>query len=142
MEEDGLLGEYWNYNPENDPSGAYGISLTDRIIQRYGSIEKAPKRVDKKNEEGKDNSKQNELEKKIEFIKRVDGMGINPDCIFLNRDVKETLIRQYKGKTKLNRKGQNHDKENKMDYFSHCSDAKLGLIFRDLYRSFSKAVKK
>ena len=147
MVEDGLIREYWNYNPENDPSGAYGISLTDRVIQRYGSIENVPKLIDKKDERIKNvnvikRGKDGELEKKLEFIRRVDEMGINPDSIFLNRDVKKGLIRQYKGYTKLNREGQNHRKNENGEYLSHCSDAKIGLVFRDIYRSFSKEVKK
>lgn len=119
------------YDPERDISGsaggAYGHYLADKLIEK---------------KEIENLEKEKELEKKFEFIKKVDGMGINPDSIFLNRDIKENLIREYKGYTKLNREGQNHNKGEKGDYLLHCSDAKIGLVFRDIYRSFSKALGK
>lgn len=42
MKKDSLIEEYKNYNPEKDPSGAYGISLANQIEQKYGSVENIP----------------------------------------------------------------------------------------------------
>jgi len=63
MGEDSLLKEYLHYNPENDPNGAYGISLTDWAIERYGSIENAPKLI-------KINKEKNSLEKTLEILNK------------------------------------------------------------------------
>lgn len=141
MVEDGLLEEYFNYNSEKDPSGAYGHSLADRVLERYGSFQNIPKII-KTDESREFSEKDSELEKKTEFIRIVDGMQINPNCIFSQRDIKESLIRKYKGNTRISRKEQKHKEKEKRDFLSDCSDAKIGLIFKDIYYSFLKNLKK
>lgn len=141
MVKDSLLEEYFNYNPEKDPSGAYGHSLADRVLERYGSLQNIPKRI-KTGENKEVSEKESELEKKAEFIRIVDGMQINPESIFSHRDIKENLIRKYKGYTRLSRKEQKYKEKEKGDYLSDCSDAKIGLVFKDIYHSFLRDLKK
>ncbi len=40
-----LYEQYRNYNPDEDPSGTYGISIIDRIIKRTGNLRGAIKWV-------------------------------------------------------------------------------------------------
>lgn len=127
MVKDSLIEEYNKYNPEEDFNGAQGIELANQLIERYGSIENVPKLIDKKNKEDKLIKKENDLEKMLIFIKRVNGMDINPDTFFVDRDTKEKLIREYKG--------------NK-DYFSNLSNYQLGITFKRLYNSALKKTKK
>ena len=141
MVKDSLLEEYFNYNSENDPSGAYGHSLADRVLERYGSLQNIPKKI-KTDESREFSEKDSELEKKIEFIRIVDGMQIDPNCLFSHRDIKENLIRKYKGYTRLSRKEQKHKEKEKGDFLSDCSDAKIGLVFKDIYYSFLRDLKK
>jgi len=118
------------YDSERDISGRaggnYGHYLADQII-----FEKEIETL----------GKENELEGIIGFIKLADGMEINPDDLFSNRDVKERLIRKYIGYTSLNFSGQKYKKKEKGIPLSECSDHKIGLVFKKLYCSISKKMK-
>jgi hypothetical protein len=119
------------YDSERDilgrAGGAYGHFLADGVLfsREIESLEK-----------------ENELEKKAKFIKIVDGMNINPDCIFKNRTEKEELIRKYRERYRMKKNVQGQGTIEQVDFYSRCSDARIGVIFRDLYRSFSKALNK
>lgn len=127
-----LEHECKKYNPDVDLEGSgekdLGHSLAERMIQKYGDIEKIPKIISKDKEDKKAESpkKENNLEKGLIFIQRADGLGINPDNLFANRDAKETLIREYKG-----------DKE----YLPNFSDYRIGTIFKNLYYALKKSKK-
>lgn len=88
--------------------------------------------------------KESELEKKLEFVKRVDSLGINPDDLFSHRMEKEKLIQEYKGYTRLNVSGQKQNENGKSrgESISDCSDHKIGLVFKSIYYSVLKKLKK
>ena len=58
------------------------------------------------------------------------------DLEFDDREIKENLLRDYKRYNKLNSFGKYKE------IFEHCSDAKLGLAFKNNYRSALKKIKK
>ena len=76
------------------------------------------------------------LENEIEFVKAIKTSRINVDNIFDDREIKENLLRDYKRYNKLNSFGKYKE------IFEHCSDAKLGLAFKNNYRSALKKIKK
>lgn len=121
MAKDGLLNEYYNYleNPESIPSDAYAKSLVNRVIIKYGSIEKAQELI---NIEKK---RRTSLENKINFIKTADEMHLNPDELLENRADKENLILKY---------GYPND-PNKGDFLAKYSDEKLGEFYKKIYYS-------
>jgi hypothetical protein len=118
------------YDSERDilgrAGGAYGHFLADGILF---------------NKEVEALEKENELEKKAKFIQMVDGMNINPDSIFKDRIEKEKLVREYRERNRVKKNIQNQNRIEQVDFYSRCSDARIGVIFRDLYRSFSRALK-
>jgi hypothetical protein len=126
-----LEDEYLKYNPDMDLEGSgekdFGHNIAENMIQTYGSIEKIPKLISEKNKEGKALKKENELEKITIFVNRANGMSLNPDAVFTNRDAKEMLMRELKG-----------DKS----YFSSFSDHRMGTLFRSTYYSALKKLKK
>lgn len=126
-----LEEEYLKYNPDIDLEGSgekdLGHNLAESMIQKYGSVENVPKLIEKKGKEGKLFKKENELEKRAIFVNRANGMSLNPDAVFADRDAKEMLIRDLKG-----------DKP----YFSSFSDYRIGMIFKSNYHSALKKLKK
>jgi len=40
-----LYEQYRNYNPDEDPSGAYGIRIIDNLVKRTGGLRRATKWV-------------------------------------------------------------------------------------------------
>jgi hypothetical protein len=86
--------------------------------------------------------KGNELEEKLEFIKKVKEMGVNPDDVLSQRDIKEKLIKDYKGYTRLSVSGQKYKENEKGEALLDCSDHKIGLAFKNLYYSALKKSKK
>ena len=141
MVKDGLLDEYRKYmeDPEKIPSDAYGQSLVTRVIQRYGSIERA-QRILSREGEGREEKKTKSIENKVSvdenksnLIKFSDLMQLNPDRIFDNRKDKERLIRKY-GYPKLHAEYQ----EGKSDFLSELTDAQLGNLFKRTYYSVKK----
>lgn len=141
-----LLRKYLNYDPNKDPNGSYGMTLTDAVIERYGSIENVPSLLKKGNVEGmslQELKEKSMLEKRLIFLARVDGMQLNPNAPFKNRAEKEDLLRKYKRYSKCNKRANNVDGDLMCegDFYSRCSDGKIGIIFRDFYNS-CKALKK
>lgn len=126
-----LEDEYSKYDPDMDLVGSgekeLGHSLAERMIQKYGNIENMPKLVTKKDEEAKLAKKENDLEKALIFVKRANGMSVNPDNFYSDRLAKEQLIREYKGDKK---------------YLTNFSDYQLGAAFKSVYYSALKKTKK
>jgi len=145
--ENSLLRNYFNYSPDNDPNGNYGIALTDAIIKIYGSIENVPSLLKMGSVEGmplKKLKEKSELEKRLIFVARVDGMQLNPKALFQNRAEKEDLLRKYKRYNKCSKRANNSNEDlmHEGDFYSKCSDCKIGLIFRDFYLSCKTSNKK
>jgi len=143
----GLLRKYFSYNPNADPNGSYGKMLADAVIERYGSIENVPSLLKKRNVEGMSLQELKEkgmLEKKLTFLARIDGMQLNPEALFQNRAEKEDLLRKYKRYNKCSKMANNSNEDlmHEGDFYSRCSDCKIGLIFRDFYRSCKTSKKK
>jgi hypothetical protein len=135
--EDNLEKACEDYDSERDISGlaggAYGHYLADRLM-----YEKSQNYLEEK-AELEDKS---ELESKLNFIKTVKNMNINPDDLFSGRDAKEKLIREYKGYIRLNRLGQKRKENQKGKLLSQCSDEKIGSVFKNIYYSTLKELKK
>ena len=127
MVKDDLIERYHKYTSEEDPNDEQGIKLVDQIIERWGSIENALKQMNKGDKEAKSLKKENNLEKGLTFVKRANGMSVNVDNLFVERNTKEKLIREYKGDKK---------------YLSGFSDYRIGTIFSNLYYSALKKSKK
>jgi hypothetical protein len=43
MKDSELYEQYRNYNPDEDSSGTYGISIINKILKRTGNLERANK---------------------------------------------------------------------------------------------------
>lgn len=133
MAKDDLISKYRKYSPDMDFNGEQGIGLANQLIERYGSIENAMKVINKDSKGSKEDKvvklakKENDLEKALIFVKRANGMSINPDNLFSDRNVKEMLIREYKGDKK---------------YLTNFSDYQLGAAFKSVYYSVLKKTKK
>jgi hypothetical protein len=126
-----LKKTYEEYDFERDISGiaggAYGHYLADNLMAE---------------QEIESHEKENELEEKLQFIKTVESMHINPDNVFSGRDIKERLIRESRGYLRLNRSGQKRKENQKGELLSQCSDQKIGLVFKSIYYSTLKEIEK
>jgi len=113
-----------DYDPERDISGiaggAYGHYLADNLMNE---------------QEIELREKENELEEKLKFIKEVESMNLDPDNVFSERDIKEKLIREFKGYIRLNKAGQKRKDNQKGELIFQCSDEKIGSVFKDIYYS-------
>jgi hypothetical protein len=133
MVKNDLISKYLQYRPDMDFNGEQGMELANQLIERYGSIENAMKVINKEGKKGKEDrivklaKKENDLEKALIFIKRANGMSVNPDNLYSEREAKEQLIREYKGEKK---------------YLYGFSDYKLGVAFKSVYYSALKKTKK
>jgi len=107
------------YTADEDYNGGYGHYLAEQVIKQ------------KKNEELE---KRAELEYQIEFLKKAN--RLNVDDIYSDREAKQELIRKYFNYTKLNGDG----KEKK--FLNYCSDAKIGLAFKNIYYSSLNKINK
>ena len=107
------------YNSDTDHNGNYGHFLADAILRQ------------KENEELE---KRAELEINLEFLKKSERLNI--DNVYSYREVKQELIRKYFNYTKLNGDG----KEKK--FLNYCSDAKIGLAFKNIYYSSLNKINK
>jgi hypothetical protein len=133
MVKNDLISKYLQYRPDMDFNGEQGMELANQLIERYGSIENAMKVINKDRKVNKEDmaaklaKKENDLEKALIFVKRANGMSVNPDNLYSDREAKEKLIREYKGDKK---------------YLSGFSDFKLGAAFKSVYYSALKKTKK
>jgi hypothetical protein len=133
MVKNDLISKYRKYSPDVDFNGEQGMELANQLIERYGSIENVMDAINKESKGNKEDKaaklskKENELEKALIFVKRSDGMSVNPDNLYSDREAKEQLIREYKGDKK---------------YLSGFSDYKLGAAFKSVYYSALKKTKK
>jgi hypothetical protein len=74
------------------------------------------------------------LQKYKIFIEKADSMNLNPDTIFNDTKEKKSLLRNIMGYTYLK------TKEGR-DFIDNCSDAKIGLAFRNTYYNALKVIK-
>lgn len=106
------------YYPDMELNGSgnldYGHVLAEAILKQK-KFEYSEKRA--------------ELDSEINFVEKVKRLKINIDDVFSNRDIKQELIREYKGYSRLNAKG-----KEKID-LRDCSDSKIGYAFQNIYYS-------
>lgn len=118
------------YDAEKDIAGRaggnYGHYLADRILEQR-EIESHFEEI--------------EYENDIKFINEIKRLNISPDNIFIERDIKEKLIRDYKGYKRLNTFGQKYKNKEKGDFLSQCSDSKICKSFKNIYYSTIKKIK-
>jgi len=113
------------YHPDIELEGSgnvdYGHNLASAIL-----IQK----------EQEDLEKRSRLEGDIQFIEKVKKFNINVEDIFSQRNLKEQLIREYKGYSRLN--GSGKSKINLED----CKDSRLGTSFQNIYYSALNKLRK
>ena len=121
----GIKKQVNKYRPDMELSGSgntdYGHNLADKVLEQ----EKKDVLV-----------KRAELENEIEFIKIIKTSRVNVDNIFDDREIKEKLLIEYQRYTKLNSFGKYKE------ILEYCSDAKIGLAFKNNYHSALNKIKK
>lgn len=128
---DSLYEEWRNYDSDKDYNGAYGISLRNRVIREFGSMENFEKFKMNKEKEKKS------LENKLNFIKASDENDLDPNNTLDRRADKENIIRKY-GFPQLN---ESYDPA-KGDFLSQLNDEKLGKYFSKIYYSIKEQLSK
>ena len=122
---DNIKKQVNKYHSDMELSGSgdadYGHNLADKVLEQ-----KKKERLEKRSE----------LENEIEFIKVIKTSRINVDNIFDDREIKEKLLREYQRYTKLNSFGKYKE------ILEYCSDAKIGLAFKNNYHSALNKIKK